>query len=83
MLHPGKHSGHGISDMLSHLFDVVPRLQSGTVAPEEDAARKQIEVVMLRRISGTPEHVQHLLSHQETTWLNRQGKLVHSYLKDQ
>lgn len=53
---------------VSHLLNVVSRLQRGGVASDEHAARKQIQVVILRRISGTLEHVQHLLSHQEATW---------------
>lgn len=53
---------------VSHLFNVVSRLQSSSVASDKDTTRKQIKVVILRRISGTLEHVQHLLSHQETTW---------------
>lgn len=55
-------------DRASHLLDVVSSLQRCTVASHEHASRKQIQVVVLRRVGGTLEHVQHLLSDQETTW---------------
>lgn len=51
-----------------HLLNVVSRLEGSGVASNKDTSRKQIKVVILWRISGTLEHVQHLLSHQETTW---------------
>lgn len=61
------HIWDGIN-ILSHLLNVVSRVQGGGVASNEDAPGQQIEVVVLWRISGTLEHVQHLLCYQETTW---------------
>lgn len=51
-----------------HLLNVVAGLQGSGIAANKDATWEQIEVVVLWRISGTLEHVQHLLSHQEATW---------------
>lgn len=68
VLHLGKHRGTGHKHPLSHLFNVVSRLQCNSIATDKDTSRKQIEVAVLWRISGTLEHVQHLLCYKETTW---------------
>lgn len=58
---------NNIEAMRSHLLDVITALKSHPVTSNKQTSRQKIQVVVLRRISGALEHVQHPPSDQETT----------------
>lgn len=50
-----------------HLLNAVSSCQRSSVSPYECSPGQHVHVVVLRRVGGTLEHVQHPLSDQETT----------------
>lgn len=57
----------GNKETSRHLLDVVSSSHRGSVPPNKCRPRQHVQVVVLWRVSGTLEHVQHLLGDQETT----------------
>ncbi len=58
-----------------HLLNAVTSSHWGSIPPNECSPRQRIQVVVLRRVSGTLEHVQHPLGNQKTTCMPTEKKL--------
>lgn len=59
------------------LLDVVSSSHWGSISTNKGSPRQHVQVVVLRRVSGTLEHVQHPLGDQETTCIHRKRKKTH------